>query len=68
MPITMTFPLLVPRPRWPVAPAMPAPQLLPTHDEWAAMYYEIERLYVRERRKLRYIMQYMEREHGFKAT
>jgi hypothetical protein len=47
---------------------MPAPQLVPTHSQWAAMYTEIERLYVRERRKLRYIMQYMEREHGFKAT
>ncbi|KAK5225520.1 hypothetical protein LTR72_003423 [Exophiala xenobiotica] len=47
---------------------MAAPQLVPTHSQWAAMYSEIERLYVRERRKLRYIMQYMEREHGFKAT
>ncbi|KAK5460831.1 hypothetical protein LTS15_002894 [Exophiala xenobiotica] len=47
---------------------MPAPQLVPTQSQWAAMYSEIERLYVRERRKLRYIMQYMEMEHGFKAT
>jgi hypothetical protein len=37
-------------------------------SEWAAMYLEIERLYVHERRKLRYVIQYMEREHGFKAT
>jgi hypothetical protein len=36
--------------------------------EWAALYSDIERLYVRERRKLRYVMQYMESEHGFKAT
>lgn len=47
---------------------MLAPQLVPTQNEWAALYSEIGRLYVRERRKLRYIMQYMEREHGFKAT
>ncbi|EXJ61379.1 uncharacterized protein A1O5_11937 [Cladophialophora psammophila CBS 110553] len=64
----MALPPLVPRPRWPAAHAVPAPQLLPTHKEWAALYSEIERLYIRERRKLRYIMQYMEREHAFKAT
>ena len=68
MPTAMILPLLVPRPSWPVASVVPAPQLVPTQNEWAALYSEIERLYVRERRKLRYIMQYMEREHGFKAT
>ncbi|KIW96647.1 uncharacterized protein Z519_02038 [Cladophialophora bantiana CBS 173.52] len=64
----MALPPLVPRPRWPAALVVPAQQLLPTHKEWAAMHSEIERLYIRERRKLRYIMQYMEREHAFKAT
>ncbi|KAL1893966.1 hypothetical protein Sste5346_006107 [Sporothrix stenoceras] len=41
-----------------------------THSdaEWTAAYPEIERLYVRERRKLRHVMQYMEREHNFSAT
>ena len=47
---------------------VPEPQRVPTHIEWAAFYPEIERLYVHERRKLRYVMQYMEREHGLKAT
>ncbi|RMZ86473.1 hypothetical protein DV736_g6301, partial [Chaetothyriales sp. CBS 134916] len=64
----MTLPLLVPRPRRPIAPVVPAPQLVPTHKEWAALYSEIEQLYVRKRRKLRYIKQYMERKHGLKAT
>lgn len=32
------------------------------------MYPEIERLYVQEHRKLRYVMQYMAQEHSFKAT
>lgn len=39
-----------------------------TESEWAAMYSEIERLYVRERWKLRYVIQHMEREYDFKAT
>ncbi|CAK7233492.1 hypothetical protein SBRCBS47491_008628 [Sporothrix bragantina] len=41
-----------------------------THSdaEWTAVYPEIERLYVRERRKLRHVMQYMENRHNFKAT
>lgn len=48
----------------------PRPQSVLTHSEseWAALYPEIERLYVHERRKLRYIMQLMETRHGFKAT
>ncbi|RVX68497.1 hypothetical protein B0A52_07921 [Exophiala mesophila] len=49
-------------------PSIPAPQVLPTRDEWASFYPELERLYVRERRKLRYVMMYMERKHGFKAS
>ncbi|ETN39477.1 uncharacterized protein HMPREF1541_05701 [Cyphellophora europaea CBS 101466] len=64
----MTFPTLMPRSTRPGVPMVPEPQRVPTHIEWAAFYPEIERLYVHERRKLRYVMQYMEREHGLKAT
>lgn len=39
-----------------------------TDAEWAALYPDIERLYFRERRKLRHVMMYMEHKHGFKAT
>lgn len=48
----------------------PERQLSRTHSEaeWTAAYPEIERLYVRERRKLRHVMQHMEREHNFSAT
>jgi hypothetical protein len=66
----ITIPILAPKPSWPVASIAPKPQPVLTHSdsEWAALYPEMERLYVRERRKLRYVMQYMESEHGFKAT
>lgn len=53
---------------WPAAPTVRDPQHVPASDDWATLYPEIERLYVRERRKLRYIVQYMEKQHGFKAT
>jgi len=59
---------LVPRSTRHVAPAVPEPQAMPTHGEWAAMYPDIERLYVRERRKLRHVVQVMQQKHGFKAT
>ncbi|RFU35723.1 hypothetical protein B7463_g573, partial [Scytalidium lignicola] len=51
----MTLPMLAPRPREPVTSITPGPQpaLMYTESEWAVMYPEIERLYVRERRKLR---------------
>lgn len=62
------LPPLIPRPRRSFPSVVPAPQSPPTQHEWAALYSEIERLYVRERRKLRYIRQYVEREYGFKAT
>lgn len=39
-----------------------------TAAEWTAMYPHIRRMYVQERRKLRYLMQHMEEKHGFKAT
>lgn len=67
-PNAMTLPLLVPRSSRPVAPAVPVPRAMPSQHDWAAAYPEIERLYVRERRKLRYTMQHMESEHGFTAT
>lgn len=64
----MTLPLLVPKPRRPDSCTARGPQRTPTHDEWTALCPEIKHLYVHERRKLQYIMQYVEREHGFKAT
>ncbi|KAB5577480.1 hypothetical protein GE09DRAFT_1183367 [Coniochaeta sp. 2T2.1] len=66
----MGAPLLAPRlPARPIV-SVPLPEPVTAHSdsEWRALYPEIERLYVRERRKLRYVMQYMEREYGFKAT
>lgn len=67
---TMTFPILAPRPRDAATFVTPEPRqkLMYSEPEWAAVYPEIKRLYIYDRRKLRYIMQYMEREHGFKAT
>ncbi|KAF2492633.1 hypothetical protein BU16DRAFT_465981 [Lophium mytilinum] len=64
----MTRTFLLPRHDWPLKSVVTTPNAVPTQNDWAASYAEIGRLYVRERRKLRYIMQYMEREHGFKAT
>jgi hypothetical protein len=49
-------------------PKCPAPQRIPTEQDWTALYSVIQRLYIRERRKLRYVMRYMEDEHGLKAT
>ncbi len=59
-----------PRPGESTVPLTPGPRLALVHNdlEWAANYSEIERLYIHERRKLRYVVQYMEKEHGFKAT
>lgn len=66
----MTAPLLAPRPGWSGTHVTPRPQLVLTHceSEWAALRPQIERMYIQERRKLRYLMQKMESEHGFKAT
>ncbi|KAF1850820.1 uncharacterized protein K460DRAFT_400862 [Cucurbitaria berberidis CBS 394.84] len=66
----MSMRILAPRPN-PLAASVVSksqPALTHTDSEWAASYHIIERLYVNERRKLRYVMQYMENEHGFKAT
>ncbi|CAO2649652.1 Nn.00g070370.m01.CDS01 [Neocucurbitaria sp. VM-36] len=64
------FPVLAPRPAWSGASIASTPPPILTHSdsEWAAAYPDIERLYVRERRKLRFVMQYMASEHGFQAT
>ncbi|KAK4948599.1 hypothetical protein LTR10_012603 [Elasticomyces elasticus] len=66
----MTNPILAPRPSEPVACIATKTPPVPTHSdsEWAALYSEIERLYIRERRKLRYVMEYMERKYDFEAT
>ncbi|KAI8630636.1 hypothetical protein F5Y19DRAFT_483964 [Xylariaceae sp. FL1651] len=71
MPLTMTLPVLAPRPEAKSATLStprPPSALIHTDSEWLAIYPEIERMYVRERRKLRYIMHFIEREHNFKAT
>ncbi|KAF4977924.1 hypothetical protein FZEAL_5629 [Fusarium zealandicum] len=53
-----------------VAPSKRKPGLPVHHSdkEWAAVYPHIERMYVRERRKLKYVMVMMEEEYSFKAT
>ena len=70
------LPILAPRPAstTPTNAARVTASLRPalterhTEAEWAAMYPYIQRLYVQEHRKLRYVMQHMEEEYGFKAT
>ncbi|KAI1625894.1 hypothetical protein EDD37DRAFT_320814 [Exophiala viscosa] len=66
----MTVPILAAWPGRPVACVATRSPPVSTHSdsEWTALYSEIERLYIRQRRKLRYVMQYMEREHDFQAT
>ena len=67
----MTLPVLAARQRGESFSSATTPSRLALvhHEwEWVARYSEIERLYINERRKLRYVMQYMEREHGFRAT
>jgi hypothetical protein len=39
-----------------------------SESEWAAVYPHIQRLYVHKRRKLRYVMEYMEEKYNFQAT
>jgi hypothetical protein len=66
------LPQFVPLAALPSKPeSTPLEPALPTHHsekEWAAVYLHIERMYVRERRKLRYVMQKMEEEYRFRAT
>ncbi|EPE32440.1 hypothetical protein GLAREA_07573 [Glarea lozoyensis ATCC 20868] len=67
----MRLSILAPRPGGePVTLIVSRPHSAQVYDEseWATAYPEIERLYIRERRKLRYIIQFMEKKHGFKAT
>ena len=64
----MTFPMLLPQPSMHVTPHPRIPLLQPTQEAWSAVHTEIERLYIRERRKLQYVIQYMKKEHGFNAT
>ncbi|KAM5380116.1 hypothetical protein ACJZ2D_003763 [Fusarium nematophilum] len=61
----------------PIAPAGPlrptlshGPAVLKQHseEEWMNIYCHIKRLYQVDRRSLREVMVYMERQHGFKAT
>jgi hypothetical protein len=49
---------------------VPAPSCVAkqhTEAEWAAVYPHIERLYMREGRKLRHVRALMEEKYGFKA-
>jgi hypothetical protein len=66
----MAAPILAPRLSCLGASIAPKPKPVQMHSEleWAALYPEMERLYVRERRKLRYVMQCMASEHDFNAT
>lgn len=66
----MSMSRLAPGPSKQAASIAPKPHPVMIHSdlEWAAVYPEIEKLYVRERRKLRYVMQLLESERGFKAT
>ncbi|KAK3386132.1 hypothetical protein B0H63DRAFT_544732 [Podospora didyma] len=68
----MKLPGLAPRPRCfsVIASGDHQPPEVPTHTKsaWAAMRPEIERLYIVERQRLRYLMRYMEKEHGFRAS
>lgn len=51
-----------------VVPATLEPQLAPTPYEWGEHFPIIKRLYADERRRLKYVVAYMEREYDFKAT
>ncbi|KAF5702523.1 hypothetical protein FMUND_13436 [Fusarium mundagurra] len=52
-------------------PSLPNKPIISLHHgeaEWTAVYPIIERLYMKDRRKLRHIMQIMEEKHNFKAS
>jgi hypothetical protein len=44
------------------------PSIVPSPESWTSLRPEIERLYLRERRRLRHVRQYMEEMYGFRAT
>ena len=50
------------------SPSEPGPGAVPGPTDWAVLYDDIERLYVRERRKLRYVMRFVEAKYHLKAT
>ncbi|KAF3804974.1 hypothetical protein GCG54_00005719 [Colletotrichum gloeosporioides] len=54
----------------PMSPASACAALPIQHDEkeWTAVYPIIERMYVRERRSLKYLMREMEKDYNFRAT
>ncbi|PNP80564.1 hypothetical protein FNYG_06163 [Fusarium nygamai] len=52
----------------PPSPNKPIISLHHGEAEWTAVYPIIERLYMKDRRKLRHIMQIMEEKHNFKAS
>ncbi|KAH8674200.1 hypothetical protein BX600DRAFT_457190 [Xylariales sp. PMI_506] len=68
------LPALAPRPvaSSPVAASAGSPgteTVMHTGEEdWAAAYPHIERMYMRERRKLRYVMKRMEEQYNFRAS
>jgi hypothetical protein len=67
---SQALPILAPR-GYPRPLTTRSVSLLPeqhTDKEWAAVYPHIVRMYVVERRKLRYVMTRMEEEFQFKAT
>lgn len=49
-------------------PKKPTLSIRHSEEEWEVVRPVIERLYVRERRKLRYVMEIMKEKHNFKAT
>ncbi|KAF5494390.1 hypothetical protein CGCS363_v010120 [Colletotrichum siamense] len=60
----------MPKSDTPMRPASACAALPIQHDEreWTVVYPMIERMYVRERRSLKYLMRAMEEDYNFKAT
>ncbi|KAI1863257.1 uncharacterized protein JN550_009783 [Neoarthrinium moseri] len=58
---------LAPRPKGPIV-CQPEPVSKYRASDWQAMRAEIERLYVHERRSLRFVVRYMGSVHGFNAS
>ncbi|KAF5570928.1 hypothetical protein FPHYL_874 [Fusarium phyllophilum] len=68
--MVLKTPLLAAKPPFdpPSPPNKPIISLHHGEAEWTAVYPIIERLYMKDRRKLRHIMQIMEENHNFKAS